>query len=408
MKNTLLIIFFLVSVQLNAQLDFNQVLADINQHLLATSKGSYHAAYKKVSMLETDTSRGHGHVTFFKPTELSDQDSIAKFVFIIMDTIFNAYDGRNYIRVGKNKIKTEDMRKDKGIADYMENGNAWRARLLSIPILTNPPFTPIAAKDWPNAQATMSEYEGKPAYRIFSAKSYYNSMRLSPKDGDSTLFTMELIVDAQTYNLRRFRSWAERNNGYPQFIEVCYSPIQALPEKAVFEDYCSIEHLQKKGYVLDSTAAVARQVPEERIAVGDSIPNFMIAMSNGDSVGLFDHSSKRYILLEFWYRGCGPCNMAMPGLDKLYRKFQSRDVSIFALNCIDKEHQKTETFYRGFNYTFPIAFGARNVLKSLKISAHPVTVVIDSQTRKVVFVQHAYSEKGEVAIENYLDKVVQQ
>lgn len=40
MKNALLIICFLVSVQLNAQHDFNQVLANINQHLLATSKGA--------------------------------------------------------------------------------------------------------------------------------------------------------------------------------------------------------------------------------------------------------------------------------------------------------------------------------------------------------------------------------
>jgi peroxiredoxin len=60
-------------------------------------------------------------------------------------------------------------------------------------------------------------------------------------------------------------------------------------------------------------------------------PEFTLKDAAGRAVHLSDYRGK-VVLLNFWATWCGPCRMAMPGLQELQDKFKDRGLEILSVN----------------------------------------------------------------------------
>jgi peroxiredoxin len=390
---TILLLFFAL-LHLHAQpKNAKDVIDLVNQHLISIEKGAYSADYRKVDLLETDTLKNSGKVQFFKRNGVIG-DSIARFSFTVSDeNVHHFFDGISYITLNQNNktINYLLVGQKKGIEDYISHYNTARSKLLSVPILTNSPYTPISPTKWTKATMEYSELEGKQYIRLYQQSKYKIQMKLTPKDADSTIYTEEMLIDPVNYDIKRLRTWADRGTGNPYFLEINYSPIVVLPDTLAFEDLYQPEVLIAQGYAFQENK-IPTKAETKMMAIGDTIPNFKLLYPTNDSLPLFSQSNYQYLLLDFWYLGCGPCIAAMSTINHIYQTYSSRGIGVVGISFKERDPEKARQFAYKYGYTYPLLFGERSREQQLKIYSYPTFAIIDCQTHKVVYVHAGYSE----------------
>jgi thiol-disulfide isomerase/thioredoxin len=80
------------------------------------------------------------------------------------------------------------------------------------------------------------------------------------------------------------------------------------------------------------------------------------------------------VVLDFWATWCGPCKMAMPGVQKLHEHFQGRPVQVFGVNCW--ERGDPGAYMRDNGFTYGLVMGGDDLAKKYKVDGIPTFVVI--------------------------------
>jgi thiol-disulfide isomerase/thioredoxin len=75
--------------------------------------------------------------------------------------------------------------------------------------------------------------------------------------------------------------------------------------------------------------------PVKTLNTGDSLPPYAYVDKNGKTVQL-DAFRGRWVLLDFWSRGCGPCIKAVPELGAVSKEFQDK-LSVVSIS-LDREN----------------------------------------------------------------------
>jgi len=120
------------------------------------------------------------------------------------------------------------------------------------------------------------------------------------------------------------------------------------------------------------------------LAVGTAAPDFAAITPDGKTVHLSDFKGKP-VVLDFWSTWCGPCQMSMPHLEKVYEQLKHKDVAVLGV-CVwdDKSaYDKWVTAKKGI-YTFTTAFDPAGRDNGTSIANHlynvsgiPTQYVID-------------------------------
>lgn len=74
--------------------------------------------------------------------------------------------------------------------------------------------------------------------------------------------------------------------------------------------------------------------PVSTLSIGDNLPSYEYVDKNGKTVRLDDFRG-RWILLDFWSRGCGPCIKAVPELGAVSKENQDK-LSVVSIS-LDRE-----------------------------------------------------------------------
>lgn len=74
------------------------------------------------------------------------------------------------------------------------------------------------------------------------------------------------------------------------------------------------------------------------VTVGDTANDFTQLAVDGQNVSLSDYKGK-YVLLEFWGSGCGPCRKENPNLVKLYEKYKALGFEILGVSLDGSREQ---------------------------------------------------------------------
>jgi peroxiredoxin len=105
-------------------------------------------------------------------------------------------------------------------------------------------------------------------------------------------------------------------------------------------------------------------------------PGFEIKTIDGLFLRLADLRGK-VVVLNFWFVGCAPCRVEIPGLNKLVEEFASSDVVFIGL-ALDKA-DSIRDFLKAIPFKYQIAAEAQTVASQFGVSSYPTHVLINKQ-----------------------------
>jgi peroxiredoxin len=82
-------------------------------------------------------------------------------------------------------------------------------------------------------------------------------------------------------------------------------------------------------------------------------PDFTVPNLAGGTVALREHRGT-VVFLNFWATWCPPCKEEMPSMERLYRRFKGRGLTILAISLDAGDPGKVAAFVRALDLTFPI------------------------------------------------------
>ena len=129
------------------------------------------------------------------------------------------------------------------------------------------------------------------------------------------------------------------------------------------------------------------------------LPELAFTDADDKPLSLADYKGKT-VLLNFWATWCGPCVKEMPSLDRLQAKFGRQRLVVLPLSLDGASRAKVAPFYENAKLkNLDIWFDkGRVVMKTLKVSILPTTILIDAQGREVARLEGELEWDAEDAI----------
>jgi thiol-disulfide isomerase/thioredoxin len=115
------------------------------------------------------------------------------------------------------------------------------------------------------------------------------------------------------------------------------------------------------------------------LKVGEAAPKFSLADLANQPVTLSFFRGEKVVVLDFWATWCGPCRMAMPGLQTLHEELKDRGVLLVSVNQSEPA-ERVRGFIERKKYTFRTVLDRDGeVGNRYGIRAIPVVVVVDKK-----------------------------
>jgi cytochrome oxidase Cu insertion factor (SCO1/SenC/PrrC family) len=181
---------------------------------------------------------------------------------------------------------------------------------------------------------------------------YYSQRKIIPRTNGSDYIFQE--VDFKNYNF---------SNTYPSSA----FEIEAVP------DY----------YSWDKRKMFFQSLPNNTLAPDWTLPDL-----TGDSLALSSLRGK-YVLLDFWFIGCGACNLSIPTLNELQQKYGHEKLNVVGVNCFSKDKAKVVAYCNNLKMSYKNVWSGDSITKSYLINAAPIFYLIDPDGQIV------YSQIGE-------------
>ncbi|MFN0131183.1 MAG: peroxiredoxin family protein [Phycisphaerales bacterium] len=130
------------------------------------------------------------------------------------------------------------------------------------------------------------------------------------------------------------------------------------------------------------------------LGVGAVAPDWVLKDAEGKEHRLSDYRGK-VVVMDFWATWCGPCIMAMPGMQKLHEKYAKAGAVVLGLNCWENEDPAKFMAEKGFTYGLLVK--ADEVAAKYEVSGIPTFYVV-GKDGKIVYVERGYNPEGEETI----------
>jgi thiol-disulfide isomerase/thioredoxin/outer membrane lipoprotein-sorting protein len=145
--------------------------------------------------------------------------------------------------------------------------------------------------------------------------------------------------------------------------------------------------------------------PKLKFAVGDAAPAFALKTPDGSEVTLASLKGK-IVLLDFWATWCGPCKMAMPGVQKLHEKYKDKAVAVYGIDTFERgSGEKAKKYMAEKKYTYGLLYSGDELAKKYGISGIPTFILIDKDG-KILHLGVGYDEGMDEHISTIIDKAL--
>lgn len=155
-----------------------------------------------------------------------------------------------------------------------------------------------------------------------------------------------------------------------------------------------------KQFKLGTYTSLRTDIPLKSVPKKDTLPpaGFSIPLL-GNKILKIDSTKETYILLDYWYFGCGPCMQMMPFMNSLDKRADSTRLHIIGANPYDKASDITNYFSKRGMACHQMDLSA--IKPFHEINEHPTLILLDSKLNEVKR-WVGYSPYQQKLIEKYL------
>ncbi len=143
------------------------------------------------------------------------------------------------------------------------------------------------------------------------------------------------------------------------------------------------------------------------LEVGSESPDFSATDLQGRQITLSELLDHKVVVVDFWATWCGPCLLAMPGLQEVHDEFSGRGVEVLAVN-LGEGREQIQDFLDENGYTFPVVADQDLAIGGLfGVSGIPAQVVVNREGL-LESIQVGYSPGMKHALRRLLERLTQE
>lgn len=127
---------------------------------------------------------------------------------------------------------------------------------------------------------------------------------------------------------------------------------------------------------LFALGAAAKPVLAEKKSAS-VLPDFSLPLLDGKMIRLSDYRGKNPVLLVFFATWCGPCNIEVPVLNRMYEKYKPRGVIMLAVD-VQESKEWVERWAKKRGVKYPIVLDQKgSVIEKYGIYSVPTNILLD-------------------------------
>jgi thiol-disulfide isomerase/thioredoxin len=138
-------------------------------------------------------------------------------------------------------------------------------------------------------------------------------------------------------------------------------------------------------------------LPEKTVA-----PIWELQSLDGEKINL-NNLKGQLVLMDFFYKSCYPCMLAIPGLQSLHEKYRNKGLKIIGIDIHDTKESGIAGFLSKRGVTYPVVLGGKDASEQYHISALPTIYLIDKKG-KIIFSRTGYEKGFEETLEQIIRK----
>ncbi|MEL7220842.1 MAG: TlpA disulfide reductase family protein [Bacteroidota bacterium] len=159
-----------------------------------------------------------------------------------------------------------------------------------------------------------------------------------------------------------------------------------------------------EGYVM-YTLDEYMKIGSDKLAslVGKHIPEQSLSTLINDLDVDTSKSDGNMVLLEFWFKGCGACKLAIPSFNSIYEKYRNHDFAMYGVEFVERYPKDVlEAYIVENGKKYPNLFRGKSLANELGITGAP-TILILNKKGKIIYANTGFDQgKVSAIIEEYL------
>lgn len=224
--------------------------------------------------------------------------------------------------------------------------------------------------DWINAEIVDGESDSK-FFLLINKKSYLPYKIISPNGKNGSISRT-----FENFNL---------DYNFPEGLwsgDLLPKDFPIVPEEQYFTD--------RKNNMMDN--------------FGKMISDFELPLISSNTIVNPSKLNGKIVLLEFWFKGCGPCISAIPSLNDLSTKFKNNDFEMYGIEYL--QNQSLESLQKYINeqeIKYPNLYQGKDMAALYGIKGAPTFMVLD-KTGKIIFLNSGFSDERIAEITALIDR----
>lgn len=122
-----------------------------------------------------------------------------------------------------------------------------------------------------------------------------------------------------------------------------------------------------------------KEIPK-LLPVGESAPDWTLNDSTGKSRTLSEYRGK-VVVMDFWATWCGPCKEVMPRMQKLFEKYQDRDVVVLGVDAW--EQKDAVAFMQQKKFAYSLLLKGEEIAESYRVTILPSVYIVGVDGRVI-------------------------
>lgn len=164
------------------------------------------------------------------------------------------------------------------------------------------------------------------------------------------------------------------------------------------------EKISSEEYYRRMQAKMASKSKGNKNETGKSkITNWKLPNLKTDELVDFSQFDGKVVLLEFWFKFCGPCVQAIPQLNLLNEKYENEDFVMYGIEFYENAtRQNLLEYISKIQMNYSTLYKGKEIANSFSIGAAPTFMILD-KNGNVVFLESGFDQrKIEKILKDYL------